>query len=126
MDGNGIVTTNDFDILDGIVNPSYFEFYCTAQPTVSGGTASIGYQGTSSISANDLLLLATGCPPFNTGLFITGLDQADTPLGNGNLCIGTQTLGFVSKNDGCTAFEVELPKVLPAVDPCGVGRQAGF
>ena len=60
-------------------------------------TTRMSYSGSTSVNASDLVLMVQDLPPgpFHTGIFITSPDQAQTPLGDGNLCLGTQTLGFV-------------------------------
>ena len=62
--------------------------YCTAVPNTSGSTAAISSAGTSSFSANDLVLFCAGLPSSTFGLFFYGQSQAQAPVGDGNLCIG--------------------------------------
>ena len=69
------------------------DLYCTAAINSAGFRASMGWGGTTSVAANDLLLTATGCPPGKVGLFFYGPGQADLPAGDGTLCVGAGGLG---------------------------------
>ena len=71
------------------------QFFCPAAMNSAGSVASIGFSGTPSFHANDLTLTAFGCPPGENGLFLYSPDAISTPLGNGTLCVGSSTLGFV-------------------------------
>jgi hypothetical protein len=62
--------------------------YCVAAPNSAGAGAMLFAQGTSSVSANDLVLGAYGCPSNKTGLFFYGTSTAQLPLGNGFRCVG--------------------------------------
>ena len=61
--------------------------YCPATPNSVGAGSIIGTTGTTSITANNFGLLATGCPANKPGLFFVGMQQAQIPLGDGNLCV---------------------------------------
>lgn len=65
--------------------------YCTAETTLfsSGTTSGISASGSSSITANDLVITASGLPnaPNQPGIFIAGPESALIPLYCGNLCI---------------------------------------
>ena len=91
----GELDCNQNDIPDVCEGP-LFTNYCTAVPNTTGLPGQIGYTGSNSILANDLLLVATDIPN-NTGIFITSPDQVQLPLGNGNVCVGSTTLGFVRR-----------------------------
>jgi hypothetical protein len=62
--------------------------YCVAAPNSAGPGAHLYASGTSSVTANDLMLNAYGCPPNKTGLFFYGTATAQIPLGNGFRCVG--------------------------------------
>ncbi len=62
--------------------------YCTTAPNSAGAGALMAWGGSGSLASNDLILVATGCPPNQFGLFYTGPDQASTPMGDGYLCVG--------------------------------------
>jgi hypothetical protein len=47
----------------------------------------MGWQGSTSLAANDLVLTAQGCPAGNSGLFFVGAYQTQIPFGAGYLCI---------------------------------------
>ncbi|TDJ78492.1 MAG: hypothetical protein E2O39_01305 [Planctomycetota bacterium] len=65
--------------------------YCTGDTTLfsSGTVSGISASGSSSITANDLVITASGLPnaPDQPGIFIAGPESALIPLYCGNLCI---------------------------------------
>lgn len=69
--------------------------YCTSSANSSGNAATLGFSGTTMISANDLVLEGSGGPPGTFGLFIFSPTEGATPAGNGTLCVGApfQRLG---------------------------------
>ncbi len=62
--------------------------FCTSQPNSTGQSATITSSGTVSISVNDLVLVAEGCPSSVIGLFFYGPDEVALPLGDGIRCAG--------------------------------------
>jgi len=62
--------------------------YCPLTPNSVGPGASIGFVGSSSITANDLILTAEDLPPNQIGLFYYGPSQIQVPFGDGNRCVG--------------------------------------
>jgi hypothetical protein len=63
--------------------------YCTAAPnSVSASGATMGFSGSTSVSANDGVLMAFGLPPNVTNLFFMGQNQTFVAFGNGFRCIG--------------------------------------
>lgn len=62
--------------------------YCALSPNSAGGGASIGTSGSTSVSANDLVLEVQGAVPGQFGLFFYGPEAAQAPLGDGTLCVG--------------------------------------
>jgi hypothetical protein len=76
--------------IDFLVSPggTPISTYCSTSPNSVGPGALIGWQGTSSVAANDLVLRVTGTPPFASGFFFYGLGSADPiPVGNGWGCV---------------------------------------
>jgi len=71
-----------------------------------GGAGSVLYaSGTSSVSADDLVLQATQIPANKTGLFFMGPVQQTSPSGNGLLCVAGGTSGlrrFSAHSSGAT------------------------
>jgi hypothetical protein len=61
--------------------------YCIANPNSSGHPARMSWCGSSSIGANDLVLIATGLPLNKNGLFFYGSTEGQAPLGNGWRCM---------------------------------------
>lgn len=62
--------------------------YCPVTPNSAGPGATIGWTGTGSIAAHDLVLTAAGAPANRLGLFFYGDQRDQTPYGNGLRCIG--------------------------------------
>ncbi len=69
---------------------SFYTNYCIALPNSTGLAAHISGQGSSSISANDLLLRAERLPVNQFGLFFYGQNQVQLAFGNGYRCVGGQ------------------------------------
>jgi hypothetical protein len=67
--------------------------YCQTSPNSIGAGALIAHSGSTSIFANDLVLLANGVPN-QPGIFFYGPDQASTAFGNGTLCVGGTLIRF--------------------------------
>jgi hypothetical protein len=65
--------------------------YCISAPNSAGPGAIIGFLGSTSVSANDLILTAIQCPPGQLGLFYYGPNQIQVPFGNGFRCVGGST-----------------------------------
>jgi len=61
--------------------------YCVGAPNSVGPGAVMAWAGERSVAANDLSLVATGCPPDSKGLFVQSLQQTQVPFGNGFLCV---------------------------------------
>ena len=61
--------------------------YCQGAPNSAGTVASIGWQGSISVGSNDLALSVSGCPPTELGIFIMGQFNAQSPFGDGWLCV---------------------------------------
>lgn len=66
---------------DSVVN------YCQISPNSAGPGAQLTSLGSTSIAANDFMLIASGAVPLDMGLFYYGSGQAETPFGDGYLCI---------------------------------------
>ena len=62
--------------------------YCVTSPNSVGPGAEIGYAGSTSVAANDLLLTVTDGPPGQFALFYYGPDQIQIPFGEGYRCVG--------------------------------------
>jgi hypothetical protein len=63
--------------------------YCNATRNSSGLPAEMGSCGSSSITANDLTLVATHCPLNKNGFFFYGYVEDHTMFGNGWRCVGS-------------------------------------
>ena len=69
--------------------------YCVAGVNSDGQSASIGMQGSTSIAANDLMLVATGVADVSVaGLFVMGDTPMQAPFLDGFMCVDTGGLFF--------------------------------
>ncbi|MEZ6004585.1 MAG: hypothetical protein R3F33_10420 [Planctomycetota bacterium] len=69
--------------------------YCTAAPnSVSPAGASIGFQGSGSVSGNDFALFLAGGPPGQFAHFFYGTGETLQPMAMGNLCVSTDANGY--------------------------------
>jgi len=62
--------------------------YCVSTPTSASPGARITWDGSSSIAANDLELVATLCPAGQFGIFFMGATRIQVAFGHGFLCAG--------------------------------------
>ncbi|MEM9801217.1 MAG: S8 family serine peptidase [Planctomycetota bacterium] len=86
---------DDLQIFDECPGECGITNYCIAEPNSTGGAAFLGASGSTSVAANDLVIFAANCPPNSVGLFANSPDRASTPIANGTLCLGAQTLGTI-------------------------------
>lgn len=64
--------------------------FCVSSTNSTGVGAQIGFIGSTSVSANDLVLTCTGGPVGSPGLFFYGPNQVQAPFGDGFRCVGGQ------------------------------------
>jgi len=85
--------------------------YCVSTFNSTGSMSTISGNGSSSIAANDLTLLADGLPP-QPGIFIAGPAPTQVPFFNGFLCISPQGLQRFTTvtlpSGGITGQQVDL------------------
>ena len=86
--------------------------YCTGTVNSTGSGASMSASGSSSVSANDLVLFAALVPD-QPGLFFYGPDQVQIPFGNGFRCVG----GTVGRLDVHNAVANTLSHDLDVTQP---------
>ena len=99
--------------------------YCISAPNSgaqSGGQ--IGYWGSTSVSNNDLTLVASGIPTNQFGIFYYGPNAIQIPFGNGYRCVGGGVYRMNVLQSGATGFyQKDLdfygapPFGAPEVDP---------
>ncbi len=89
-DDNGNLSGSAFVFLGSC----WQENYCVATINSSGGAATMSTEGSLSISANDLVLVAEPCPKHQFGFFFYGSTRVQIPLGHGYLCVGAGTVGL--------------------------------
>lgn len=76
--------------------------YCQTAPNTAGPGALIGWSGSTSWTANNLTLSATGAPTNQNGIFYFGPNQIQQPFGEGFRCVGGGVfrLGVVNSGAG--------------------------
>ncbi len=103
--------------------------YCVGAPNSTGQGAAIGYAGSTSLSANDLVLTASSCPSQEFGLFFFGDGQTQVPLGDGNLCVsGSLTRLLVVQTDmaGDVSFTIDYASLPPGGGQVTAGSTWNF
>ena len=90
--GVGALTFFEVPIVHPCFTPTS---YCVAAAnSASPGGAQMGWSGSTSLSAGDLVLTASGLPTGKNALFLAGLARQEPPqpLGNGFLCVAPQVV----------------------------------
>jgi hypothetical protein len=77
-----------------------YSTYCTTSPNSVGPGVQIGATGSTSITANDLMISGTGAPPSQFGLFYFGPNQISIPFGEGVRCAGGGIIRLGVSNSG--------------------------
>ncbi|MDA7650719.1 prolyl oligopeptidase family serine peptidase [bacterium] len=78
---------SQFDV-DGLLTCAGPSTYCATVPNSSSAGAVMGWSGTTSVAADDLILEVTGVPASTVGIFFYGPDRVQVGLGNGFRCVG--------------------------------------
>lgn len=132
--GSGVFGNSDMEIRDGTGNVYPFgltfepriwngtvyyssgvgTIYCVAGTNSTGGVASIGALGSTSVLQNDFVLTVTGSPANRNGLFFYGKGKTQIPFANGFLCI--PPLGGNLKRTGAIQSADPAGEVLFALD----------
>jgi hypothetical protein len=68
--------------------------FCIATANSTGFPAQIGSTGSTSVSANDMVLTCSALPPNSSGLFYYGPNQIQQAFGNGWRCVGGSVVRF--------------------------------
>jgi hypothetical protein len=114
----------DFNTCDGTVTR-----YCAALPNPSGMPARMEVSGSTSLSANDLVLSTTNLPANSFGFYIYGDIQASTPVGDGILCV-TNPLFRLPVTQGSPAgvasFALDVNNLPPGAPSFQVGQTSNF
>ena len=85
--------------------------YCTSTANSSGGPATLGWTGTTSLGTNDFGLYASGLPARKLGVFIYGAGTTQVTLGNGFRCVASPffRLGATASDDfGEATFPIDF------------------
>ena len=121
--GSGACAWSDHNALEGAVR------YCNATRNSSGQSAEMGSCGSSSITANDLTLVASRCPANKFGFFFYGYVEDHTPLGNGWRCVDSpiaRLKPMVNTGPGGMATRLIDYGNLPANVPITAGSMRRF
>jgi len=107
---NAFVCLNRIFTIDA--KPDLSTNFCISTPNSSGGAAQIGASGSSSLTANNLVLFAGPVPTNVPGIFFFGPDVDQTPFGDGFRCVGTNGLRrlapvVTSNNTGIMSLAVD-------------------
>lgn len=62
--------------------------YCSATPNSLGVPGKMGFSGTTSIAANNLVVTVSQIPPNAFNIYIMSLSSANIPMANGFRCVG--------------------------------------
>jgi hypothetical protein len=84
---------------------------CGAAPNAFEPGARIGWSGSTSVAADDLVLAFAGAPPSSFGLVFQGQGVTRVPVGNGFMCVGTNhaRLGVVQASiNGASSYALDL------------------
>ncbi|MFT4539794.1 MAG: hypothetical protein ACI841_003371 [Planctomycetota bacterium] len=118
--GNWGTFIAEFEYAPSCPAPSNF---CSSTPNSSGQAAGITILGSTTVSANDLDLIAFLCPAGQVGIFYYGPNESSQAFGNGTRCVGGSTtrLPIVSTDIfGEARWSLDLTNLPP-----GGGIQAG-
>ena len=106
--------------------------YCVGGQLVGTQRAQLASSGTTSVAANDLVLVATNALPGKTGLFVYGLRSSFDAFGGGWLCVGAPIfrLGPVALTNGSGAathaLDLNAPPASGGPGALGIGTTACF
>jgi len=86
----------------------------------TGSGALVIASGSSSVSADDLILTAIGVPTNQSGVMFMGVSAISTPFNGGSLCCGGPLQRFPVKNSGPSGVLTYGPGLPPMVDITGL------
>ncbi|MCB9916663.1 MAG: FG-GAP repeat protein [Planctomycetes bacterium] len=102
--------------------------FCTSSPNSAGAGATMAWQGSSSVAANDLQLECHGCPPNQFGVFYYGQQEAALPFGDGVRCVSGPVVRLAvvpTGAAGSASFPLDLG-ALPGGDALLAGARRLF
>jgi len=103
--------------------PGPFSNTCVGAPNSVGAGSVMTWAGTSSVTSNDLTLIATGCPVNAAGIFYFGSTATQVVFGNGFRCITGSTIRLGVTNANLFGEAVEALDLYAL--PGGAQIQAG-
>lgn len=113
-DWNGHVTILKAKAQGGGSGDCLGQAYCNATVNSTGEVAQLCATGSTSVSANDLVLTCTQMPANQFGILFYGANQASIPLGNGVLCVGGTLYRLpIGSSDGSGALSQALDNTVP-------------
>ena len=90
---------------------SDFEVVCSNLPNSSDRASTLEFVGSSSVSENDLTLIARNVPVASPGFYLMGEGQTVTPLGLGLLCIDSpiyRDYASLNQTGGTFGYSLDL------------------
>jgi len=72
--------------------------FCVGAPNSNGSGAAMAFEGTTSVSGQDLTLQVFGAAPSQFGLFFYGSERTQVSFGDGFLCVGGGSVGLFRFN----------------------------
>lgn len=102
--------------------------YCSAANNSTGGPALMSWSGSTSIAANNFVLHTSGAPANKLALYAYSASQANTPAGNGVLCIGAPFIrlpAFPTSSGGTATWGLDY-NTLPAAGQIHSGDVRNF
>jgi glucose/arabinose dehydrogenase len=88
-DGELFIVTYVGDVYKIVQSCQDTENFCVGAPNSIGPGAQMGFSGSVSIAANDLVIEASDVPPGEFGIFIYGPFRIQAPFGDGYRCVGS-------------------------------------
>ena len=82
--------------------------YCVTSPNSAGAGALMGWDGTTSITLNDLVLTVAACPPKQFGFFFYGSKEVQVPAGDGYRMAGRYDASYMLGWAGIGHFYLRL------------------
>ena len=125
---NDVVGEFDLDSVT-LPAPCVGTSYCQTSPNSVGSGALMCSTGSASVAANDLVLVCSGLPVNQFGIFFYGPNQIQAAFGNGFRCVGgsTQRLPVLSsRGTGTLSYALDNTNPPSASGQISAGQQWNF
>jgi len=112
--GRAVLYESMDQVLPGCVGGS--SNFCTSLPNSDGGVASLSLIGSTNVVDNDIVLVSTGLPTNQPGVFYYGNATMNVPFGSGIRCVGGNSIKRIGLAQtgpaGLAAVALDLPSTL--------------